>query len=56
MVNNGVTNSNNGPSKEFKGDDYVVGCASDSTTLKIYEPPQEFDGVWQMVVVGVRLS
>ena len=53
---NGGSTSVNGPIQEFRGDNFVVGFGPISTTFKVSEPPQEVDGVWQMVVDGVRVS
>ena len=52
----GGTTSVNGPLKEFNGNDFIVGVGPITTTFVVSEPPLEIDGVWQMVVDGVRLS
>ncbi len=51
----GIT-SINGPLKEFIGDDFVVGVGYFTTTFKVSEPPNQVNGIWQMVVDGVRLK
>lgn len=51
----GGTVSVNGPLQEFAGDDFTVGLWVFKTTFKVTEPPHEVEGVWQMVVDGVRL-
>lgn len=55
-VKGGGSTSINGPLKEFVGDDFVVGVGFLATTFQVSEPPHEADGVWQMVVDGVRLT
>ena len=51
-----TSTSVNGPITEFIGDDFVVGIWFITTNFKVTEPPVEIDGVWQMVVDGVRLK
>ncbi len=55
-LKNGGSTSVKGPLKEFKSNDFVVGLGPFTTTFVVSEPPQENDGVWEMVVDGVRLS
>ncbi len=52
----GGSSSINGPLKEFNGNDFKVGILFFSTTFKVSEPPHEVNGLWQMVVDGVRLT
>ena len=55
-LKNGGTTSVNGPIKEFKGNDFVVGIGPVVTTFVVSEPPHKVDDEWQMVVDGVRLT
>ncbi len=52
----GGSTSVNGPIKEFNGNDFKVGILFLTTTFKVSEPPHEINGLWQMVVDGVRLT
>ena len=52
----GGSTSINGPLKEFVGNDFVVGLWFLTTTFEVSEPPHRVDGVWQMVVDGIRLT
>jgi len=54
-IKKGANVSVNGPLKEFVGDDFVVGVLFLTTTFKVTEPPHKVNGVWEMVVDGVRL-
>ena len=45
----------NGPLKEFKGNDFVVGFAFLTTTFKVSQTPVLISGRWTMTVDGVRL-
>lgn len=55
-VKGGGNTSINGPIKEFQGDNFVVGLGPLATTFVVSEPPNEKNGVWEMVVDGVRLQ
>jgi hypothetical protein len=45
----------NGPLKEFKGNDFVVGFAFLTTTFKVSQKPALVNGHWTMTVDGVQL-
>ena len=55
-LKNGGASSVNGPLKEFKGDDFIVGFSFLTTTFKVTEAPHQVDGVWTMIVDGVTLT
>lgn len=50
------TTSVNGPIKEFKGDDFIVGVLFIKTTFKVSKKPYQEKGLWKMVVDGVELT
>jgi hypothetical protein len=52
----GATTTVTGPIKEFKGDNFVVGFAFIKTTFVVSKPPYQENGVWKMIVDGVKLS
>lgn len=52
----GLPISVDGPLHKFKDDDFVVGYNFAFTTFNVTEPPNQVDGVWQMIVDGVRLT
>ena len=54
-LRSGATTTVNGPIKEFRGDDIVVGLGLLTTTFVVSTPPREVDGQWEMVVDGVLL-
>lgn len=55
-LKNGITTSVNGPLKEFKGDDIVVGFGPFTTTFEVTQPPQQTAQGWIMTVDGVTLQ
>ena len=55
-LHQGINKSIDGPLKEFRGDDFVVGIGPLSTTFVVDRPPW-FDGTdWRMTVDGVALT
>lgn len=52
----GISKSVNGPIKEFRGDDFVVGILFLTTTFEVSETPHQVGGMWKMVVDGVELT
>lgn len=55
-LKNGMTTSVNGPLKEFKGDDIVVGFGPFTTTFEVTQPPQQTAQGWTMTVDGIALQ
>ena len=55
-LKNGGTTSGNGPLKEFKGNDFVVGFSFLTTTFDVSQKPTKIDNKWKMTVDGVRLT
>ncbi len=54
-LNRGGSTEITGPIKEFQGDNFVVGVAFITTTFEVSKPPYQQNGVWYMVVDGVKL-
>jgi len=52
----GGSTSINGPIKEFRGDDFVVGILFMTTTFDVSIPPKEEGGKWFMTVDGAKLT
>lgn len=46
----------NGPIREFKGDNFVVGVPLLTTTFVVSKPPYTDGGKWHMVVDGIDLT
>ena len=55
-LQNGGTTSVNGPLKEFKGNDFVVGFSFLTTTFEVSEIPTKINNRWKMTVDGIRLT
>ena len=55
-LKNGGTTSVNGPLKEFKGNDFVVGFSFLTTTFDVSQKPTKIDNKWKMTVDGVQLT
>ena len=55
-LHQGVNKSIEGPIKEFKGDDFVVGVGLMVTTFVVSKPPHQDGAVWKMTVDGVQLT
>jgi len=51
----GATTSVNGPLQRFDGDDFIVGVSFFKTRFVVSKPPDNYEGVWTMVVDGVEL-
>ena len=51
----GASTSVNGPLQKFDGDDFIVGISVFKTRFVVSKPPQKYEGVWTMVVDGVKL-
>jgi hypothetical protein len=45
----------NGPIREFRGDDFVVGLPLLNTSFEVSRPPWRENGRWWMIVDGVVL-
>jgi hypothetical protein len=52
----GVTTSIEGPLKEFRGDNFVVGFGPFNTTFVVAKPPYQDGVLWKMIVDGVTLT
>ncbi len=52
----GVNKSIDGPLKEFKGNNFVVGIGPISTTFSVTVPPHQEGTTWKMTVDGVELT
>jgi hypothetical protein len=54
--NGSASTSVDGPLKEFKGDDFIVGVGPLTTTFVVSAAPQQVAGQWKMTVDGVELT
>ena len=55
-LKNGGTVSVNGPLKEFKGNNFIVGFSFLTTTFNVSQKPTKIDNKWKMTVDGVQLT
>jgi len=54
--NGNASTSVDGPLKEFKGDDFIVGVGPLTTTFVVSVAPHQSGGTWKMTVDGVELT
>ena len=55
-LKNGSTVSVNGPLKEFKENNFVVGFSFLTTTFNVSQKPTRINNKWKMTVDGVQLT